>query len=179
MIICSLPRCGATRFCLDLEEKYKLKFVGELNPYFIEELGLENTKAPTHETSFQPNYSVDMFASLLKDDSEHIVLVNDSPHLVVARADYIVLRRDMKQAFLSTANYLLKMFPNIKANVIVHMLDRFYYSYRGIEGYINKYPKEVVWYEDYYGLNKTQTPLLDSHIHSKVIIDRIEEMFGA
>jgi hypothetical protein len=85
----------------------------------------------------------------------------------------------MKQAFLSTANYLLKMFPNIKANVIVHMLDRFYYSYRGIEGYINKYPKEVVWYEDYYGLNKTQTPLLDSHIHSKVIIDRIEEMFGA
>lgn len=179
MIVCSLPRCGATRFCLDLQNKTGLEFVGEFNPYFIEELGLPNIKADTHETKYQPVYSINKFISLLHNHDNHILLVNDSPHLVVNMADCVILRRDMKSAFLSTANYLIVMIPNIKANVIVSMLDRFYVSYVALKAYIEKYSKQVVWYEDYYGKLRTETPLLDKYLHRKVIINHIDKMFDA
>jgi len=179
MIVCSLPRCGATKFCLDLQETTNLQFVGELNPYFITELNTTNVKATTHETAFQLNYSADKFASLLYDHSSHIVLINESSHLVVNQADYVILRHQMKDAFLSTADYLLRMFPNIKANEVIHMLDRFYRDYIGLQSYLNKYDKDVVWYEDYFGIEGTSTPLLNQHLHSKKIVGAIEDMFNA
>jgi hypothetical protein len=179
MIVCSLPRCGATRFCLNLQEQTGLEFVGEFNPYFIQELGLTNVKTDTHETKYQPTYSINKFTSLLHNHNNHILLVNDSPHLVIDKADYVVLRHNMKNAFLSTSNYLIVMFPNIKANIIIHMLDQFYRSYVAVKGYTDKYSREVVWYEDYYGLTSTQTPELDKYIHRKVIVNHISEMFDA
>ena len=72
MIVCSLPRCGATRFCLDLEKKSGLTFVGELHPIHIE----SDRKAQTHETRFQTNFTPSDFADLLHDHSKHIILVN-------------------------------------------------------------------------------------------------------
>ena len=180
MIVCSLPRCGATKFCLDLQEKTGLQFVGEYYPYYINELGYQNIKAETHETKYQLTYDMDHFLSLLDKHENHILLVNDSPHLLVNRADYIILRRDMKSAFLSTANYLIVMYPSIKANIIIHMLDRFYMNYVTVKGYIDKYSSNnVVWYEDYYGINKTTTKLLDKHIHSRAITSYINKLFNA
>ena len=78
MIVCSLPRCGATRFCLDLQEKSGLPFVGELHPIHIE----SDRKAQTHETGFQTNFAPSDFADLLHDHSKHIVLVNQHSYLL-------------------------------------------------------------------------------------------------
>ena len=105
MIVCSLPRCGATKFCLDLQDKTKLKFVGELHPVHIQ----SDRKALTHETEYQTNFTSDSFAELLHDHSEHIVLVNQHSYLLANQASVFMLRRNMRDASLSLANYIQEL----------------------------------------------------------------------
>ncbi len=174
MIVCSLPRCGATKFCLDLQESSGLKFVGELNPLYM----YENLKALHHETGIQQTYTASEFASLIHNNDNNIILVNKSPHLIVDRAHTIVLRRNMSEAFLSYANFILKLYPDINTKVLIKELQDTVYDYYGLKSYIDQYPCNIVWYEDYFNLYKTSTPLLDEHRHERVIkkaiIDVIE-----
>jgi hypothetical protein len=175
MIVCSLPRCGATRFCLDLEEKTKLKFAGEIHPIHIG----NNRKSETHETGYQTNFTEDSFAEILQDHSEHIVLVNQHSYLLANQASAFILRRNMRNATFSMANYLLKVYPKLKPNAIRFNIGLMYNDYRALLAYLNKYDKEVVWYEDYYGIEDTTTPLLDSYPGKDSIIKEIDSYYGS
>jgi len=175
MIVCSLPRCGATKFCLDLQEKTKLKFVGEMHPVHIE----SDRKASTHETRHQTNFTPDSFAEILQDHSEHIVLINQHSYLLANQASVFMLRRNMRNAAFSMANYLLKVYPELKPNAIRFNIGLMYNDYRALTAYLNKYQKEVVWYEDYYGIENTTTPLLDSYPGRDSIIKEIDAYYGS
>ena len=54
-----------------------------------------------------------------------------------------------------------------------------YNDYRALIAYLNKYQKEVVWYEDYYGIENTTTPLLDSYPGRDSIIKEIDAYYGS
>lgn len=159
MIVCSLPRCGATRFCLDLQDQTGLKFVGELHPAHIG----NDRKARVHETHYQTAFSSDQFAELIHDHEDHIVLFNQHSYLKVDQADYIILRRNMKDAYLSLANFLITMYPSIKPSGIIQHLYLMRNDHLALKAYLDKYPRKVVWYEDYYGKSGTSTPLLDKY----------------
>jgi hypothetical protein len=174
MIVCSLPRCGATKFCLDLQEKISLPFVGELHPIHIE----NNRKADTHETGFQTNFSLDAFSDLLHDHSKHIVLVNQHSYLLASQADVFILRKNIRNAALSIANYMLKVYPELKPNAIRFNVGLMYNDYRALMAYLNKYQKEVIWYEEYFGIEDTNTPLLDSYPGKDSIIKEIDSYYG-
>jgi len=176
MIICSLPRCGATRYGLDLEEKTGLKFIGELNPIYINTYG-DTAKADQHETSFQPHYSIEEYCDIINNPERYIVLVNQSPHLVVHNSDIILLRNNMKNAFISQANFFIKCRPYLKGEGILQHLYMSFQSFFGVVSYLSKNPKDIVWYEDYFGMTDTKTDYIDSHPHSKIILKHINNMF--
>lgn len=174
MIVCSLPRCGATRFCLDLQDKTGLPFVGELHPIHVE----NDRKALVHETRYQPAFTPDQFADLIHNNEDHIVLINQHSYLKVDQASFIILRRNMKNAYLSMANFMIKMYPNIKPTGIIHQLSLMRNDQRGLEAYLDKYQRDVVWYEDYYGKKETDTPLLNSYAGREIIIKELESYDG-
>jgi hypothetical protein len=175
MIVCSLPRCGATRFCLDHEKKTGLKFVGELHPIHID----SNRKAEVHETGFQINFSPSEFADLLHNNDDNIVLINQHPYLMVNQASFVILRKNMKDASLSLANFLLKMYPGMKTAAIIQQIKIMHNDHLGLMVYLNKYPRDIVWYEDYYNTQGTTTPLLDKHLGRDLIIKEIETYYGS
>jgi len=175
MIICSLPRCGATKFSLDLQDKMGLRFVGELHPIHIE----NDRKALVHETEFQISFSKEQFADLLYNNDDNIVLINQHSYLLVRQAQYVILRKDMRDASLSLADFLIKMYPGIKAAVIIQQLKLMHWDHMALTAYLDKYPKDIVWYEDYYERKGTSTPLLDKHIGKDLIIKEIETYYGS
>ena len=175
MIVCSLPRCGATKFCLDLQEKTGLEFVGEIHPNHI-----NNTrKSSTHETEHQTNFTLDTFAEVLHDNSKKIVLVNQHAYLLAPYAHAFILRKNMRNASLSLANYMLKVYPELKPNALRFSMELIHNDHRALTAYLNKYPKEVIWYEDYYGIEDTKTPLLDKYPGKDSIIKEIDAYYGS
>lgn len=174
MIVCSLPRCGATSFCLDLQDQTGLKFVGELHPIHIDNC----RKAEVHETGFQTSFTPEHFSDLLHNNDDYIVLVNQHPYLLLPSAAYVVLRRDMQNAALSLANFLIKMYPGIKPAQISHQLNLMYKDWIAVRSYLDKYPKDVIWYEDYYGILETKTPLLDEYRGRDLIVKEINGYYG-
>lgn len=170
MIVCSLPRCGATRFCMDVSEKTGIPFVGELHPLHIG----NNRKAEVHETQFQTNFTRSQFADLLHDNRDHIVLINQHSYLKVDRANFVVLRRNMKDAYLSMANFLIKMYPNIKPSGIIQQLYLMRQDHIALASYLDKYPRDVIWYEDYYDMSGTHTRLLDDYAGKNAILKEID-----
>lgn len=177
MKVVALPRCGATRYCLDLQEKIGLEFIGELNPIYINEYG-DTAKKQYHETGFQPNYSMEKYIEVLTNPSKYIALYNQSPHLVVHEADKIILRRNMLDAFISQANFFIKCRPYLKGEGILQHIFMSFQSFIGVLAYLKSSPKDIVWYEDYFGIVGTKTDYLDSHIHSKIIIKHTEALFN-
>lgn len=175
MIVCSLPRCGGTRFCLDLQEKTGLQFVGEMHSVHIN----DDRKMRTHETNHQTNFTSDSFAELLQDHSKNIVLVNQHSYLLAPYADAFILRRNMRDASLSLANYMLKAYPGIKVAALKFNIALMHNDHTAMMAYLNKYEKEVVWYEDYYGISGTKTPLLDAHIGRDFILKEIDTYYGS
>lgn len=173
MIVCSMPRCGATRFCLDLENKTGLKFVGELHPLHI----VDKRKAEVHETMYQPSLSPDDFSEYLHNNSKYIVLVNRASFYMLPYCDILILRKNMLNSFLSGANFLLKMYPNMKANIIIHELRNSITEYVGLKSYIDRNPIHIVWYEDYFGIEQTNLTTLDQHIHGQKIKDEIVRIY--
>lgn len=174
MIVCSLPRCGATRFCLDLQEKTGVPFVGELHPIHIG----NDRKAEVHETRHQTNFTTTQFVDLLYDHTEHIVLINQHSYLKVDRAAYVVLRRNMRDASLSLANFLIKMYPGMKPSAIVHQITLMHNDHKALKAYVDKYKKEIIWYEDYFEKSGTNTPLLDVHPARAAILKEIDTYYG-
>jgi hypothetical protein len=83
----------------------------------------------------------------------------------------------MRNAALSMANYLLKVYPELKPNAIRFNIGLMYNDYRALVAYLNKYQKEVVWYEDYYGIEDTHMPLLDSDPGKESIIKEIDSYY--
>ena len=175
MLVCSLPRCGATGFCLDLEAAIRLPFAGELHPIHIG----SDRKSIVHETKYQPNFKEEQFADLLHDNSNHIVLVNQHPYLVINRADVVVLRRNMKDASYSLVKFLIAMYPSIKPGVIVHQLKLMHYDHIALMSYLNKYPKDIVWYEDYYNRTGTDMSAIEAYRGKENIIKEIETYYGS
>jgi len=170
MIICSLPRCGATKYCLDLQEKTGVEFVGELHPIHIG----DTRKQTQHETHFQPNYSMENFVDILQNLDKYIVLLNQNSFLLLPQCHSIIIRKNMKNAYRSFANFLIKMYPKMKGSMIIHHLKIMRYDEIVIKAYIEKYSPKVILYEEYYGDLKTNTPLLDSHICHNIIQKEIE-----
>lgn len=175
MIVCSLPRCGATKYCLDLEKELNIPFVGELNPIHI---GNSN-KETHHETKFQPNLTPARFAEILENRDKYIVMVNMASYMYIPTCDKIILRKNMRNAALSYANLLIKIHGDaIHPIGILHQLFLMNNDYIGITSYLAEYPKEVVWYEDYYGNLKTVTPFLDEYKYKHMIIKEIDKYYG-
>ena len=174
MIVCSLPRCGATKFCIDLEAKTNLKFVGEMHPVHIN----NDRKAIVHETQYQPAFTQSQFANILNNNDDYIVLVNQHSYLLLPQAKIVVLRRNMCNAALSLANFLIKMYPSIKPVQINHQLNLMYHDWLGIKAYLDKYPKDTIWYEDYYNISETETPLLDQYRGRDLIMKEIDGYYG-
>lgn len=174
MIVCSLPRCGATSFCLDLQDQTGLKFIGELNPMYL----YDNRKAEAHETKCQLTFTPDQFADIVNNNDDCIALVNKAPHLSLAKCSYVILRRNMLDAFMSFANFLLKMYPDIDTKILINEVQFSIYDYYGLKAYIDRYPKDVIWYEDYFGIEGTKTELLDKHKHGRLIKKAIEDAYN-
>lgn len=174
MIVCSLPRCGATSFCLDLQDQTGLKFVGELHPIHIN----NDRKAQVHETQYQTSFTPDQFAELIHCHENHIVLINQHSYLKVAEASFIILRRNMKDAYLSMANFMLKMYPGIKPTGVIHQLRLMRSDHLALTSYLNKYKRDIIWYEDYFGIQGTQTPLLDAYSGKASILKEIDTYYG-
>lgn len=173
MIVCSLPRCGATSFCLDLQDQTGLKFVGELNPMYL----YDNRKAEAHETKYQLTFTPEQFADIVNNNDDCILLVNKAPHLSLAKCSYVILRRNMLDAFMSFANFLLKMYPDIDTKILINEVQFSIYDYYGLKAYIDRYPKDVIWYEDYFGIEGTKTELLDQHKHGRLIKKAIRDAY--
>lgn len=173
MIICALPRCGATKICLDLEERKGLKFIGEPHPMYIN----TSRKEEVHETNYQPSFSEIDFAEYLYNHDNYILLVNQSPFLLLPFCDTLILRRNMLDAFFSQANFLLKMYPDIKANLLIHQIKLSIKDYKGVRAYIQRYEVPTIYYEDYFNIKGTQTPILNTHLHRKTIVDSIEREY--
>lgn len=178
MLVAALPRCGATKYCLDLQESTGLEFIGELNPIYLDQYS-DTAKRDNHETRFQPLYSIDKFVEALTDHSNYIVLVNQSPHLVLHNSDYLVLRRNMYNAFLSQANFFIKCRPYLNGEGVLQHLYISFQSFLGVVAYISKSGyKNIIWYEDYFGIQDTTTDFIDIHIHGKLIKRHIKSMFN-
>lgn len=173
MIVCALPRCGATKICQDLALKANLRFTGELNPMYIE--GIDNTKAPSHETSFQPNYTLEEYAYLIHNQNS-IVLINQSPHLMIDRADLVILRYSLRDTLLSTANFFIKSRPYLQGEGIIQHLHLTAYSYIGIMAYLKYHSKKTIWYEEYFNRSGTSTDFLERHAQRKNIMMSINKL---
>lgn len=176
MIICSPPRCGATKFCLDLQETTGIPFVGELTPMYIADYGAENRKAIHHETSFQPDMTKEQFVSYLTDRDKYIILCNQAPHLLVHYSDMVVLRRSLEDNLLSVANFFIKAMPYLTAEGIIQYLHLTYQSIYGLLAYLEVNDKPVVWYEDYFNMSGTKTNFLNEHKHSRIITRTIRSL---
>ena len=177
MIICSLPRCGATKYCLDLQDQTGLEFVGELNPIYISEYG-DTAKRDNHETGYQPLYSIEKYNSIISSPHKYIILVNQSPHLMVDRSEVVMLRRNMKDAFISQANFFVKCRPYLKGEGILQHLYMSFQSFYGVVSFLSQNSWPIVWYEDYFNLSGTKSDALDSHPHKKIIYTHIDNMFN-
>jgi hypothetical protein len=84
----------------------------------------------------------------------------------------------MRDAYLSFANFLLKMYPELKPNAIKHQVDLMHNDYLAIRAYLDKYPREIVWYEEYFEVSGTRTPLLDAYPGKEAIIKQIDGYHG-
>lgn len=169
MLVCAPPRCGATKYCLDLEQSTGLTFVGELTPMYIADYGAENRKAAHHETLFQPDMTKAQFVSYLTDRDKYIVLCNQAPHLLVHSSDVVVLRKSLEDNLFSVANFFIKAMPYLTAEGIIQYLHLAYQSIYGLLTYLEVNDKPIIWYEDYFNISGTKTNFLDEHKHSRII----------
>lgn len=93
------------------------------------------------------------------------------------KADYVILRKNMIDAFMSYANFMLKLYPDIDTKVLLKEIQFTAYDYFGLKSYVDKYVCNIIWYEDYFGICGTHTPLLDDHKHGTLIKKAIRDVF--
>lgn len=179
MIICSPPRCGATKYCLDLQKYTGLEFVGELNPMYITDYGNENRKAPYHETLFQPSITKDQYIEYLINSDKYIILSNQSPHLTIHNSGIVIMRRNLGNNLLSLANFLIKCRPYLNGEGIIQHLHITYQSIYGMLTYLEVHSKPIIWYEDYFKISGTTIEYLQNHKHGRAIIKSIDSLINS
>ena len=151
-----------------------LEFVGEVNPIYLEK-NYDSKKATHHETKCQPRYSPNKFVETFAYPNKYIALVNTMPYLVINQADYVVLRKNMKYAFLSTANFLIKCDSKIKPEYVIHRLYMMYESLIAMSLFLQSNNKTIIWYEDYFNRSGTNTDILDQSRYKNVIYSQIDK----
>lgn len=176
MIVCAPPRCGATKYCLDLEKHTGLKFVGELNPMYIVDYSTNNIKAPNHETLFQPSITKYQYLDYLVNPDKYIILCNHSAHLSIHNSDIVILRRSLENTLLSYANFMIKCMPYLGGESILQHIHLTYQSIYGMLSYLEVIKKPIVWYEDYFKILNTNTEYLQNHKHGRAIIKEITSL---
>lgn len=165
MIVLTLPRCGATKYCLDMAEKTGLPFVGEMTPNFITDFNpyLAEMKKEFHETHHDSSISVDDFINVIENPDNYIIQVNDAQHFLLPKADVFLLRKDVNNIMFSFANLVAKAYKTPDAmNYIMPWINSLLNPTRLIYTYVHKKNITPVWYEDYFDNYPCSTPELDS-----------------
>ena len=162
MIVVSLPRAGGTKICMDLAGKNNLKFLGELIPRNVMPVDtLRYRKDLLHETKYEIQITEEEYCAAINGDRSYISLVNSmGSNLTVADADYVVLRKNLKNCVYSWINYnykassiIGKRYPSAIFKVWIQMLLEYAY---GIIVYCTHNKKNIIWYEDYFPDVKTE-----------------------
>lgn len=147
MIIVAMPRTGATRICMDIAEEKNLIYAGELIPYSLRDLKIPNYKRIYHETKNQPVYRTRDFYALLEDHSQHVVLSNFWSFANLPTCSHIILRKNMRNAFLSHARFCSKF----SEGTVGQELYMSFMNLRAIVAYLIEFGDDkVIWYEDYF-----------------------------
>lgn len=144
---------------------------------YVDNYQTRNEKRIYHETQYQPNYSIRQYTDGLFTN-KYISLVNVSPYLVLDKAQYLVLRRNMRDAFLSTANFFFKSRPYLRGEEVIHQLHIMHHSLYGIVLAAPCTQVKVVWYEDYYGKEGTNTDTLDNHRYASIVYKHVNNLLS-
>lgn len=163
MKIISLPRSGATQYCMDLASSYGLTFRGELRKDMCSEYGDYATiKSLHHESGYlcQPVYhTVSEYLEALKDPNS-LWLVNDhndvSSHLPEAAG--VMLRKRYMDSFYSLAMLFDAQVKHVERPAYwVNNWDCYVANLSVILDWIIANPETpVLWYENYFP-NKSRT----------------------
>jgi len=155
MIVVAIPRSGATRICMDLAEKHDIKFLGEMSPRNMNDK-LRLRKDLTHETRFEIKVTPEEYCKSIERDPNYICLANyPGSNLLTSDADYVVMRKDLKNSLYSWLNYVIKGKGGRLTDAITRMeaffmLNMLLDTAYGIITYCLNNDKEIIWYEDYF-----------------------------
>ena len=181
MLVVSLPRSGATKYCMDLAEQTGLRFVGDMNPGNIIEYGAwwAKIKQNAHETKHDQSISVADYLDVIDNKQNYIILANTGNHLLLPMADKIILRRNLVNTFRSVCNYWLKMTPEMTMTTLLDLtVNPLVANTKLIYEYIKKDSSNVVWYEDYFNNFPCNTPALDNHPNKDMIYNHVYTKLG-
>lgn len=165
MIVLTLPRCGATKYCMDLAEKTGLKFVGEMTPNYINEFNpyLAHMKKQFHETNHDESIGIDEYIDVIENPDKYILQINDAQHFMLPHADVFLLRKDVENIMFSFANLVAKAYNTPDAmNHIMPWINSILNPTRLVYTYVHKKNITPVWYEDYFDNFPCNTPQLDA-----------------
>lgn len=151
MIIVAMPRTGATRICMDIAEQKGLTFAGELMPFYLRDLKIPNYKKIYHETKTQPAYNARDFYNILEDHSQHVVLSNFWSFMNIPACDHIILRKNMRNAFISQGRFCSFAQGRHGLSLGEQELYTSFLNLRTIIAYLKEFGEDkVIWYEDYF-----------------------------
>lgn len=180
MIVATHARSGATKFCIDLAARESKKFIGEytpshLNPLYESEL-TSSSKNFVHETKFQPPISEQDFNDIEK--SKDIYMVNKAAYLILDKADFIILRKDILQSIYSFIDLLLRPSrgSGLSIDAVVLYARLVFDDTLGLvtrcEG-----RKDILWFEDLYP-NHKQNLTYFNEIYNKGIKDYFNTLYS-
>ena len=186
MIVVAIPRSGATRICMDLAERHNIKFLGEMSPRNMNDK-LRLRKDLTHETRFEIKVTPEEYCKSIERDPDYIGLCNyPGSNLLTADADYVVMRKDLKNCLYSWLNYVIKG-GRLHSNDGVAKVEAFFMlkmvldTAYGIITYCLHNDKEIIWYEDYFPNMNTQYKLIPDNWHKTLdaVCDEYDFVFNA
>jgi hypothetical protein len=186
MIVVAIPRSGATRICMDLAEKHNIKFLGEMSPRNLEnELRLR--KDLTHETKFEIKVTPEEYCKSIERDPNYICLANyPGANLLTSDADYVVMRKNLKDCLYSWLNYVIKG-GRLNGNDGVAKIEAFFMlkmlldTAYGVITYCLHNDKEIIWYEDYFpGMDTRYSHIPDNWLKKlDMVCDQYHFVFNA
>jgi len=154
MIVVATPRSGATKICMDLAEKNNLKFLDELIPRNMTDLRLP--KEASHETGYGVRFTREEWISGLKNEPGYLSLCNNpGSDLMLPKADYVVMRKNLKNTIYSWINYQTKTNRSLRGTrgravsyfFTVQVIEL---AYGIIQYCLADDNVNIIWYEDYF-----------------------------
>lgn len=163
--IISIPRSGATQFCIDYADKHGLTWRGELWNEMCPNIGMGRQSAIKrnhHESGHraQPAYeTVSQYFTALKDPNSLWLVnsINDvSGHLPDALG--VMLRKNYIDSFYSQAQVFTAQEKHFGSIWWVNQWAPYVTNLSLILDWILRFPTPVVWYEDYFpNMNRQYT----------------------